>query len=304
MKKISVIIRVYNVEEYLKRCLDSVVNQSYKNLEIILIDDGSTDNSSKILKQYSQKDVRIIILNQKNLGAGAARNKGIKVATGKYIVFMDPDDFYPDSNVLMALYETIEKYEVNIAGGGLIEFLPDNRFREEYGKKDPKVFNENKILKYSDYQYDYFFQRFIYSRKFLIENNISFPLHRRQQDILFFVKAMIEAKRFYALKRKTYCYRVDYKLKPLNKEKIEELLDITKKLLEISQNNNLKKLYKRIFKRYIFQKIEEYLIKVKLNNFQYLIRKFVFELRFKIFLNKYFRGNIKNIVTRSSKECK
>ena len=98
MKQISVIIPVYNVEKYLKRCLDSVVNQSYKNLEIILIDDGSTDNSSKILKQYSQKDVRIIILNQKNLGAGAARNKGIKVATGKYIVFMDPDDFYPDED--------------------------------------------------------------------------------------------------------------------------------------------------------------------------------------------------------------
>ena len=103
---------------------------------------------------------------------------------------------------------------------------------------------------------------------------------------------MLKAKIFYTLTRRTYCYRVDYKLNPLTKGKIEELLDITMQLLEISKNNNFKKLYKRILKRYIFQRFERFLIKVGLNSTQFFIRKLAFELRFKIFLNKHFKGNI------------
>lgn len=289
---VSMIIPIYNSSSYLKECLDSVLGQSLKNIEVLCINDGSTDDSLNLLQKYREKDKRIKIYNQKNQGAGAARNTGLKMATDKYVAFMDPDDFYPDNNVLMELYETIEKYKVKIAGGGLIEFLPDKRYRKEYGDNDPKVFQRNGFLEYSDYQYDYFFQRFIYSRKFLIENNIGFPLHKRQQDILFFIKAMLKAKIFYTLTRRTYCYRVDYKLNPLTKGKIEELLDITMQLLEISKNNNFKKLYKRILKRYIFQRFERFLIKVGLNSTQFFIRKLAFELRFKIFLNKHFKGNI------------
>ena len=181
---VSMIIPIYNSSSYLKECLDSVLGQSLKNIEVLCINDGSTDDSLNLLQKYREKDKRIKIYNQKNQGAGAARNTGLKMATGKYVAFMDPDDFYPDNNVLMELYETIEKYKVKIAGGGLIEFLPDKRYRKEYGDNDPKVFQRNGFLEYSDYQYDYFFQRFIYSRKFLIENNIGFPLHKRQQDIL------------------------------------------------------------------------------------------------------------------------
>lgn len=82
MKLISVVIPVYNVSSFLKRCLDSVIEQSYSNLEIILIDDGSTDDSGKICDRYSEKDQRIIVIHQRNGGLSAARNAGIKVATG------------------------------------------------------------------------------------------------------------------------------------------------------------------------------------------------------------------------------
>lgn len=91
--KISVIIPVYNVEKYLKRCLDSVVNQTYKNLEIILIDDGCTDGSGNICDEYAAKDKRIIVIHKENGGLSNARNKGLDICTGEYISFIDSDDW-------------------------------------------------------------------------------------------------------------------------------------------------------------------------------------------------------------------
>ncbi|MBQ3474267.1 glycosyltransferase family 2 protein [Candidatus Saccharibacteria bacterium] len=90
--KISVIVPIYNTEKYLSNCLDSILNQTYKNLEIILIDDGSTDNSGKIADNYAKKDQRIKVIHQKNAGQSSARNSGIKKATGEYLSFIDSDD--------------------------------------------------------------------------------------------------------------------------------------------------------------------------------------------------------------------
>lgn len=92
MNKVSIIVPIYNTEKYLKACLDSIINQTYQNLEIILIDDGSTDNSGKIIDDYAKKDKRIKAIHQKNAGQSAARNRGLKEASGEYISFIDADD--------------------------------------------------------------------------------------------------------------------------------------------------------------------------------------------------------------------
>ena len=91
--KISVIIPVYNVEKYLRECLDSIVNQTFKDIEIICVDDGSTDKSLEILREYEQKDKRIIVISQPNKGVSTARNIGMQQATGKYMMFVDSDDY-------------------------------------------------------------------------------------------------------------------------------------------------------------------------------------------------------------------
>ena len=91
--KVSVIIPIYNVEKYLRKCLDSVIQQTYRNLEIICIDDGSPDNCGAIIDEYAQKDKRIVVIHQKNSGVSTARNRGLDIATGKYITFVDPDDW-------------------------------------------------------------------------------------------------------------------------------------------------------------------------------------------------------------------
>lgn len=111
--KISVIIPIYNVEQYLSQCLDSIINQTYTNLEIILINDGSTDNSEKICNQYKLLDPRIIVIHKTNGGLSDARNTGIKIATGDYISFVDADDFI-DENMYTILFQKINTTNADI----------------------------------------------------------------------------------------------------------------------------------------------------------------------------------------------
>ena len=113
-EKISVIIPVYNVEKYLSRCLDSIINQTYRNLEIIIVDDGSKDSSGKIADKYANEDSRIVVIHQENKGISAARNVGMSIASGRYILFEDSDD-YVDYRCIEKLYNIIIEYDVDVA---------------------------------------------------------------------------------------------------------------------------------------------------------------------------------------------
>ena len=93
MKKISVIVPIYNTEKYLKRCFDSILSSTYENLEVILVDDGSPDNSGKICDEYAARDSRIRVIHKKNGGLSSARNAGLDIATGDYVTFVDSDDY-------------------------------------------------------------------------------------------------------------------------------------------------------------------------------------------------------------------
>lgn len=105
---ISVIVPIYNVEKYLPTCIESILNQTYKDLEILLIDDGSTDNSGKICDEYAERDNRCIVIHQQNKGVSETRNTGLNHATGEYISFIDSDD-YIHPQMLEILYETLQK---------------------------------------------------------------------------------------------------------------------------------------------------------------------------------------------------
>jgi glycosyltransferase involved in cell wall biosynthesis len=208
--KVSVIVPCYNVEPYLHRCMDSLVNQTLKDIEIICIDDKSTDNSLSILREYEKKDSRIkIIAQERNGGPALARNLALARMCGEYVCFMDPDDFYPDTLVLNDLYTAIRKNGAQIAGGSLScygknEKSIKNNFEES-------VFAKDKWMRFEEYQFDYFYQRFMYSAKMLRENKLLFPNFRRYQDPPFFVECMAQAKTFYALKRETYAYCCGWK---------------------------------------------------------------------------------------------
>ena len=135
-KKVSVIVPIYNVEKYLKCCVDSIINQTYKNLEIILVDDGSTDNSPKICDEYKNIDDRIVVIHKKNGGVSSARNDGIKKAKGIYISFVDSDDWI-DENYISDLYNSSLNNNTDIVCCGYkrvyenkSEIININRFNE------------------------------------------------------------------------------------------------------------------------------------------------------------------------------
>ena len=138
-QKISVIIPVYNVEKYIHECIDSIIRQTYKNIEIICIDDGSSDKSYDILKEYASKDNRFILLQQENKGAGTARNKGLEIATGDFISFLDADDFFEHDLLELALNKLQESES---------DFVIYNS--DQFNDKTKQFINSYKV------KYDYF----------------------------------------------------------------------------------------------------------------------------------------------------
>lgn len=210
MPKISIIIPVYNVEKYLPECLDSVISQTLRDIEIVCINDGSPDNSLSILKDYAAKDKRIVLIDKQNEGVGKARNDGMRVATGEFIAFMDSDDYYPASDVLEKLYTEAKMNGVLIAGGRRIRLLSDasiERQEKEFSDHTISFSLSTGIHTYADYQYDYGYTQFIYQRNLLNDNHIVFPSYKRFQDPPFYVNAMIAGQKFFVCDIESYCYR-------------------------------------------------------------------------------------------------
>ena len=217
-KKISVIIPVYNVEKYLRECLDSVVNQSFKNIEILCINDGSTDSSLKILEEYAQKDDRIVIINQENQGQGIARNKGIDIASGEYIAFVDPDDFI-DLNTFEILYNKFKETEVDVIQFDFATCKENGKpTRNQPLKKRAKKYlnfniKNNLIFNWNDFnKKDFTGLRLgttdkIYSSKFIKNNNIRFAPTRHGEDNLFSICVLLMAQKILYLNKYFYHYR-------------------------------------------------------------------------------------------------
>lgn len=120
MPKVSIIVPVYNVEQYLEECIESIIQQTYKNIEIILVDDGSTDKSRDICDNYSSMDERIIVIHKNNGGLSSARNIGIETAQGKYIIFIDSDDYWIGNNCLLHMINLAEEYNADVVRGEYI----------------------------------------------------------------------------------------------------------------------------------------------------------------------------------------
>lgn len=246
MVKVSVVIPIYNMQDYLQECLDSVCVQSLRDIEILCINDGSNDSSMAILRKNAEKDTRIRILDQgQNQGVSAARNRGIRNALGQYVCFIDPDDLYPDQDVLETMYTEAENNRVNICGGSFSDFQGAKVNTEFHDDLAGYVFKQSRLMTYKEYQFDFGYHRFLYNREFLIKNQLFFPPYQRFQDPPFFVKAMITAGKFYALSKVTYQYRVGHQKMPIDwpAEKFYDMLHGHLDNLLISKKYKLAKLH-------------------------------------------------------------
>ena len=196
MPKISIILAVYNVEKYLNQCLDSLVNQTFKDIEIICTDDGSTDNSLNILKEYQSRDSRIKIIEQENQGPGVARNNAIEAASGKYIMIVDPDDWL-ELNACELAYNQIEQNDNDFVmfdwkicddeTGKTVEeeghFLPYKDILEK-----PHI-NVHELK--TNYIQNGFTWGKIYNREFIQKNHIKFLNLYLGEDVPFIVLALV-----------------------------------------------------------------------------------------------------------------
>src|SRR5574344_70864 len=213
--KISVIIPVYNVEKYLRKCLNYLVNQTLKDIEIICINDGSTDSSLNILNEYAKNDSRFIIISEKNQGQGVARNRGIKIACGKYIVFVDPDDWI-ELNALEILYSKFNDTNADVIHfdyEDYNEIFHKTRLRSFYKHALKKLkYNLKKNSYYSWYNFKdnclsditVMVWNRAYSTKFIKENNIKFAESRFGEDHIFTLACLLSAQKIYYLNKYLY----------------------------------------------------------------------------------------------------
>ena len=203
MIKISVIMPIYNDEEKIYDSINSVLSQSLTDIELICVDDGSTDNSLRILKSLAEKDDRIRVFSQKNQGSGKARNKGISEAKGEYIAFLDSDDQMVDNDALNQLYTEAKKNNVDMVSGG-IQFVDKGKISYEFSCFKP--ITELKLRSVGDYCLPWYFYKNIFKRSLLIENNIRFPDLLRGQDPIFLVEILSHLDNFLEVPVLYYSY--------------------------------------------------------------------------------------------------
>lgn len=186
---VSIIVPIYNAERYLSNCIESILNQSYKNLEILLINDGSTDKTMEICNSYAQKDNRIRVFNKINEGVSKTRNLGIKCATGNYIFFIDCDDFL-EINAIEKLYEYTKEYEVI-----KINYLVFEKEKEKYRVEYKGEFSNIKIMKeIINGKIGGFCWGYLIKRELL--NNILFDEETSyMEDTIFIIQVLLNTKK-------------------------------------------------------------------------------------------------------------
>ncbi|MBQ9280031.1 MAG: glycosyltransferase [Clostridia bacterium] len=208
-KKISVIVPIYQVEKYLAECIESIIGQTYQNLEIILVDDGSSDGSGRIADEYAQKDQRIQVIHKENGGLASARNAGMDIATGDYFIFIDSDDFVP-ANAYELLLKKAEEKQADYVIGNYINCHEDSELWQK------PIFSLEKYQEFQldikDYQDSFYIMNSsacnkIFRKEFIENLGLRFVTGVPAEDAIFTTYCFIKAKRVFYIPDIIYIYR-------------------------------------------------------------------------------------------------
>lgn len=237
---VSVIVPIHNAESYLEECLGSILNQTYNNIEVIMINDGSTDNSEKICMSYVQRDARFKYIYQSNMGVSEARKKGLSISGGKYVMYIDSDD-YIDKVMIESLVNVAELNNSDIVECGVNKFSKISYLNDKIILKEENIQNNyeivNNFLKRINTK-DYLWNK-IYKKK-LLENSIITENYKHNEDYIYNLVIMANAKSKYTISECYYNYRRHYGSATLNKgfnmDKLD-ILNVSKKAYDITKNN-------------------------------------------------------------------
>ena len=243
IRKVSIIVPVYNVEDYLEECLHSVINQTFENIEIILINDGSTDNSFKIMNDFAKKDNRIKLISQQNKGLSEARNTGIRAALGEYLLFVDSDDMIL-TNTVETLYNKIIQTHSDVLLGNVLYYYPDGS-KVLISKRNEELNNLTCIPS------DDFFTRYMIGndfillaylifckRELILNNKIFFKKGIMHEDGLWSIQVLLYANHISVIDFNYYLYRQrEGSLMHSNNEEfqIKSLFIVTKELSKVAR---------------------------------------------------------------------
>lgn len=273
MELISIIVPVYNVEKYLKRCIESILGQNYSKLQIILVDDGSTDRSGKICDSYAEKDSRIEVIHKENGGLSDARNIGIEHAKGTYITFVDSDDMI-DRQYISFLFSEISKFDADISICRYKRFTESQELKHLEKSEESVVYNNIEALKTLLYTPEKIPQSAcgkLYKIKMF--KDIRYPLGRLNEDIGTTYKLFYNSKKIVYNSSQYYFYyqRMDGIVRSRFSEKSMDAIYFSEEILAFVQKY-IPDLVKAA-QCYAFAQNIQILIKIPLNNSMYDVYK-------------------------------
>lgn len=304
-KLISIIVPIYKVEKYLKKCIESILKQTYKNIEIILVDDGSLDNCGKICDYYKQMDKRIKVIHKNNGGLSEARNYGIREARGDYLLFVDSDDFIAE-NICEILINNINKYSADMAICNFYYVFENKKAikNEMSSKKDVQVLEKENIIReyFLNYSVDLnvawnkLYKKDIFKGK----NAILFPVGKLHEDTYIMYKIYYNLNRLVRINKPLYYYRQrnDSIISSFSIKNVEDIMGYIKDYYIFSKNvdEDLRQMIQiECIKQYIGC-IRRSMKANIFNDVKYLIydmRNIIINNTKKIFNNKYASFKIK-----------
>lgn len=243
MGMVSVIIPAYNQEKYIDECISSVTQQTYENWEIIVIDDGSTDNTYHKVSSWAKADGRIKVFKQENQGSGLARNNGMKEARGEYISFLDSDDFWRDKDVLEKIMQAVAGVSCDVIGTfysncmeGKFVALPRHRKYFSSGEET------GKWISFAEEQDCFGFCSYLYRREFLVENEFVFPDYLVEQDPPFLAKVLECVQEYYVVPVEFATIRHRPRKRFTSQRRINDCIRGVIDVIDVAQRGNLDKL--------------------------------------------------------------
>lgn len=253
MNKVSVIVPVYNIEAYIEKCVNSLMTQSYANIEIILVDDGSTDNSVGLCDSFAKTDERIKVIHKINGGLSSARNVGISQAVGDFIVFVDGDDFVTEDYVETLLNACL-KNECKIAACGYFEYYSEDSFKVICGENDSVKTSEEAITDIFTMKNEISVVAWnkMYSADLIKNNNILFPEQKIHEDVFTTYRLCATTDKIAYVKKPCYYYvqRIGSIMNQKFSKKRLQLLEAVESIEPFVKNNS--PIYDEAYEYYVF----------------------------------------------------